>query len=52
MLSHKNAIAQCIQLKAVALPEKKRQLACLPLFHSKKDGFIPLPVHRQVMSHR
>ena len=35
MLSHKNVIAQCIQLKGVALSEKKRQLACLPLFHSK-----------------
>ncbi|KIW84652.1 hypothetical protein Z517_00040 [Fonsecaea pedrosoi CBS 271.37] len=33
MLSHKNMIAQCQQLKDVAGPEKKRFLACLPLFH-------------------
>ncbi|KAM5373447.1 hypothetical protein ACJZ2D_006941 [Fusarium nematophilum] len=33
MLSHKNVIAQCLQLKAVAGPERKRYLAGLPLFH-------------------
>ncbi|KAF5558550.1 4-coumarate ligase-like 5 [Fusarium napiforme] len=33
MLSHKNIIAQCLQLADVAGPEKKRFLACLPLFH-------------------
>ncbi|CAK7200312.1 hypothetical protein SEUCBS139899_003003 [Sporothrix eucalyptigena] len=33
MLSHKNVLAQCAQLKGVAPPEKKNQLACLPLFH-------------------
>lgn len=35
MLSHKNAIAQCIQLLGAVGPEKRIQLACLPLFHSK-----------------
>lgn len=35
MLSHRNVIAQCMQLKAVAGPERKRYLAGLPLFHSK-----------------
>ncbi|KAG9499425.1 putative NRPS-like protein biosynthetic cluster [Fusarium musae] len=33
MLSHKNIIAQCLQLADAAGPEKKRFLACLPLFH-------------------
>ncbi|KAJ3528541.1 hypothetical protein NM208_g10153 [Fusarium decemcellulare] len=33
MLSHRNVIAQCIQLQAVAGPDKKRFLAGLPLFH-------------------
>ncbi|KAH7142764.1 hypothetical protein B0J13DRAFT_445022 [Dactylonectria estremocensis] len=33
MLSHKNAIAQCLQLRDVAGPGKKRFLAGLPLFH-------------------
>ncbi|KAF9891528.1 hypothetical protein FE257_003995 [Aspergillus nanangensis] len=33
MLSHRNVIAQCIQLKAVAGPERKTFLASLPLFH-------------------
>ncbi|CAK7235186.1 hypothetical protein SBRCBS47491_009206 [Sporothrix bragantina] len=37
MLSHKNAIAQCIQLKDATVPEKKNQLACLPLFHKFFD---------------
>lgn len=40
MLSHKNVLAQCAQLKGVAIPEKKYQLACLPLFHSKYRGVI------------
>lgn len=35
MLSHRNVIAQCLQLKAVAGADKKRFLASLPLFHSK-----------------
>jgi long-subunit acyl-CoA synthetase (AMP-forming) len=35
MLSHKNMIAQCQQLKDVAGSDKKRFLAGLPLFHSK-----------------
>ena len=35
MLSHRNVIAQCIQLQDVAGPDKKRFLASLPLFHSK-----------------
>jgi hypothetical protein len=36
MLSHKNVIAQCHQLKGMAGPDRKRYLACLPLFHSKR----------------
>ncbi|KAL4802548.1 hypothetical protein BDV18DRAFT_62600 [Aspergillus unguis] len=33
MLSHRNVIAQCLQLKAVAGPDRKIFLASLPLFH-------------------
>ncbi|KAJ5648700.1 hypothetical protein N7490_005072 [Penicillium lividum] len=33
MLSHRNVIAQCLQLKAVAGADRKRYLASLPLFH-------------------
>ncbi|RSL99268.1 hypothetical protein CDV31_012277 [Fusarium ambrosium] len=33
MLSHRNVIAQCLQLRAVAGPWEKRYLASLPLFH-------------------
>ncbi|PCD28660.1 hypothetical protein AU210_011218 [Fusarium oxysporum f. sp. radicis-cucumerinum] len=40
MLSHKNIIAQCLQLADVAGPKKKRFLACLPLFHSAMP-FMP-----------
>ncbi|KAL1897466.1 hypothetical protein Sste5346_004204 [Sporothrix stenoceras] len=45
MLSHRNVLAQCAQLKDVALPEKKHQLACLPLFHiSGLVRFLMWPV--------
>ncbi|VUC30739.1 unnamed protein product [Clonostachys rosea] len=33
MLSHRNVIAQCLQLGSASGPEKRRYLACLPLFH-------------------
>ncbi|EXJ71203.1 uncharacterized protein A1O5_06197 [Cladophialophora psammophila CBS 110553] len=45
MLSHKNVISQCQQLKDVAGPEKKRFLASLPLFHiSGLVRFINWPI--------
>ncbi|CAH0047481.1 unnamed protein product [Clonostachys solani] len=33
MLSHRNVIAQCLQLGSASGPERRRFLACLPLFH-------------------
>ncbi|CAG9996234.1 unnamed protein product [Clonostachys byssicola] len=33
MLSHRNVIAQCLQLGFASGPERRRYLACLPLFH-------------------
>ncbi|KAG5655233.1 hypothetical protein KAF25_001986 [Fusarium avenaceum] len=45
MLSHRNIIAQCLQLADVAGPDKKRFLACLPLFHiSGLVRFIHWPI--------
>ncbi|KAH7142198.1 hypothetical protein EDB81DRAFT_843619 [Dactylonectria macrodidyma] len=45
MISHKNAIAQCLQLRDVAGPKKKRFLAGLPLFHiSGLIRFIHWPI--------
>ncbi|OCK73502.1 4-coumarate-CoA ligase 2 [Lepidopterella palustris CBS 459.81] len=45
MLSHKNMIAQCQQLKDVAGSDKKRFLASLPLFHiSGLVRFVNWPI--------
>jgi long-subunit acyl-CoA synthetase (AMP-forming) len=40
MLSHRNVIAQCLQLGSASEPKRRRFLACLPLFHSKLSALL------------